>query len=73
MNFDSSTGCEREIFGHLQQNNRVGDALIRTINDKIFRSRHTYYKKPELYFEKTYAKYPVHYQFQFKTKLMKPS
>ena len=27
-NFDSSTGCEREMFGHLQHSNRVGDALI---------------------------------------------
>ena len=26
MNFDSSTGCERGMFGHFQHNNRVGDA-----------------------------------------------
>ena len=36
MNFDSSTGCEREMFGHLQHNNRVGDALIMIMNVKIF-------------------------------------
>ena len=39
MNDDSSTGCEREMFGNLQYNNRVRDALIITINVKIFRTR----------------------------------
>ena len=43
MNFDSSTGCEHEMFGHLQRNNRVGDALI--MNVKIFHSRRKYKKK----------------------------
>ena len=30
MDFDSSTGCEREMFGQIQYNNRVGDFLIMT-------------------------------------------
>ena len=36
MNFDSSAGCEREMFGHLQHNNRVGDALIMMNDEKIY-------------------------------------
>ena len=54
MNFDSSTGCEREMFGHLQHNNRVGDALIMVINVKIFRSRREYWKKILNYILKKY-------------------
>ena len=66
MNFDSSTGCEREMFGHLQYNNRVGDALILyIINVKIFSSRRKY-KKNLNYIFKIYAKYPVTYHSKLK-------
>ena len=71
MIFDSSTGCEPEMFGHLQvlqHNNRVGDALVMTINVKIFRSRRKYFLKTLHYYiqNKIYAKYPVpcHYNSQ---------
>ena len=48
INFDSSTGCEREMFGRLHHNNRVGDALIICIiNVEIFRRRRKYKKKAE--------------------------
>ena len=36
MNFDSSTGCEREMFGHIKYNSRVGGAIKMIIKVKIF-------------------------------------
>ena len=42
------------MFGHLQHNNRVGDALIMIINAKILRSKRKYIKKNLIIFWKKY-------------------